>query len=236
MTSSVRTRLAVLLVALLALAAGCESKPTESTADQKTETAQKEQPSTAGEEAAPQEDEETAERGPSENAAAAIPTEEELAEMEPPPGGERPEFIVGETTPREVLETYPNWLEWYEEARPTEEGIEKLASLSEDATVTVYFGTWCGDSRRELARFWKALGEAERVELKVEYVALNPDFEAGEVEIEDEKIMYVPTFVVKKNGDEVGRIVESSPNGVENDLFDLLSGNAEGVITKREDL
>jgi hypothetical protein len=46
----------------------------------------------------------------------------------------------------------------------------------------------------------------------------------------------VPTFIVVRGGREVGRIVESSPNGVESDLLALLTGKAQGVISTRKDL
>jgi len=34
----------------------------------------------------------------------------------------------------------------------------------------------------------------------------------------------------------VGRIVETSPNGIEKDLLALLTGRARGVLTMRDDL
>ncbi len=50
------------------------------------------------------------------------------------------------------------------------------------------------------------------------------------------EILYVPTFIVSRNGQEVGRIVESSPNGIEKDLLALLTGRSRGLITSRADL
>jgi len=49
------------------------------------------------------------------------------------------------------------------------------------------------------------------------------------------ELEYVPTFVVSRGGAEVGRIVESSPGGVERDLGDLLRGDQTGIISGRED-
>lgn len=49
-------------------------------------------------------------------------------------------------------------------------------------------------------------------------------------------LRFVPTFIVERDGHEVGRIVEVSPNGIERDLLDLLSGARSGVISARTDL
>ncbi len=46
----------------------------------------------------------------------------------------------------------------------------------------------------------------------------------------------MPTFVVLRDGREVGRIVEESPHGVERDLLALLDGSARGVVSARDDL
>ncbi len=46
----------------------------------------------------------------------------------------------------------------------------------------------------------------------------------------------VPTLVVRSNGREVGRIVESSPTGIERDLLDLLTGRQGGLITSSAEL
>jgi hypothetical protein len=46
----------------------------------------------------------------------------------------------------------------------------------------------------------------------------------------------VPTFVVIRDGREVGRIVESSPRGVESDLGALLRGECRGVVSSRTDV
>ena len=48
--------------------------------------------------------------------------------------------------------------------------------------------------------------------------------------------VYVPTFVVESAGVETGRIVETSPHGIEFDLAALLDGEVTGVVAVREEL
>jgi hypothetical protein len=46
----------------------------------------------------------------------------------------------------------------------------------------------------------------------------------------------VPTFIVRRGGHEVGRVVEEAPHGIETDLLALLTGEAGGVLSGRPDL
>ncbi len=54
--------------------------------------------------------------------------------------------------------------------------------------------------------------------------------------VTENDVRYLPTFIVRRDGREVGRIVETSPNGIEHDLLALLTGKAHGVIATRTDL
>ena len=54
--------------------------------------------------------------------------------------------------------------------------------------------------------------------------------------LEGREILYVPTLIVSRDGVEIGRIVESSPNGVETDLVALITGEAQGWLSGRNDL
>jgi hypothetical protein len=76
----------------------------------------------------------------------------------------------------------------------------------------------------------------EELPFRVEYVALDRQREEPGGRSAGQDIRFVPTFVVRRGGEEVGRIVETSPHGIENDLLALLTGEAHGVLSAREDL
>jgi septum formation inhibitor-activating ATPase MinD len=50
------------------------------------------------------------------------------------------------------------------------------------------------------------------------------------------ELEYVPTIVVRRDGQELGRIVEESPAGIEQDLLALLLGESSGVVTANPEL
>ena len=144
--------------------------------------------------------------------------------------------LVGPTT-REKVEASPEWVQAEVEAKPDPEAAKALAAVPAGAEVTVYLGTWCGDSRREVPRFWKALDtEGGAVPFQVRYIGVDQDKKQPADLLKENDVRYLPTFIVRRGGHEVGRIVESSPHGVEQDLLALLTGKASGVLTTRQDL
>ena len=107
-----------------------------------------------------------------------------------------------------------------------------MAAAGAEARVTVFLGTWCSDSRRELSRWWRALDENMGiVGFEVRYVGIDRDKREPAELLVGAEIERVPTFVVRRAGAEVGRVVEESPHGIERDLLALLDGSVEGVIS-----
>lgn len=139
---------------------------------------------------------------------------------------------------REAIEAAaPEWVQALVEAKPDAAAAQALAQVEPGAEVTVFLGTWCGDSRREVPRLWSAIDAAGgMVPFKVTYIGVDREKKDPAGQAAKSDIRYVPTFIVVRDGREVGRIVESSPHGVEADLLALLTGKAQGVISTREDL
>src|SRR5918992_1510365 len=117
------------------------------------------------------------------------------------------------------------------------EGQQEPVPVAPGAEVIVFVGTWCGDSKREVPRLWKALDETGgMVPFAVRYVGVDRDKKEPAADLAESAVRYLPTFIVVRDGRERGRIVETSPHGVERDLLDLLTGKARGVLATREDL
>jgi thiol-disulfide isomerase/thioredoxin len=144
---------------------------------------------------------------------------------------------VGPVTREQIETAAPQWVQIQVEAKIDSEVARALASVEPGAEVTVFLGTWCGDSGREVPRFWRALDEAgSTFPFKVRYIAVDEEKKEPAEAVRESDIRYVPTFIVYREGREVGRIVEESPNGIEKDLLALLTGREKGLITTREDL
>ena len=148
--------------------------------------------------------------------------------------------LLGEVTREEIEAAVPSWVSAEVEAEPDPQAARALTEVEPGARVTVYLGTWCADSRRELARLWRAfdeIGVLDPAELpfELEYVGVGRGKDEPADRLAGVGLRYVPTFVVARGGREVGRMVEVSPHGIEHDLLALLRGEAEGVVTARDD-
>ncbi len=145
--------------------------------------------------------------------------------------------LLGPKSRSEVEAAMPDWVGATIEAQPDMEAALDLADLEFDAEVRVFFGSWCSDSKRELSRLWKALDlVGGEVGFPIRYVAVDRSKTEPAEALGGREILYVPTFVVERDGVEIGRIIEQSPNGIEIDLLALLNGESSGWISTRPDL
>lgn len=148
--------------------------------------------------------------------------------------------LLGDVT-REAVESFAtDWIEAEVSAQPDLEAAKALAMVDPGAEIEVLFGSWCSDSRREVPRLWKALDlmsdQGGAPPFKLRYVAVDREKKQPAAELSACGVRYLPTFIVRRDGREVGRIVETSPNGVEKDLGALLTGRVAGTLTTRTDL
>ncbi|MEO9871912.1 hypothetical protein [Ekhidna sp.] len=121
--------------------------------------------------------------------------------------------------------------EWYEENyKDHQVDINILSTIELPDSITVFMGTWCGDSRREVPRFIKIL-ESQNYDMhKLKIICLNTGFQnykqAPEREERGVDIHRVPTFVFhEREGLEIGRIVEEPVISLEQDILKVLKGD-----------
>lgn len=151
-------------------------------------------------------------------------------------GGDEP-VLLGPVARSELEAAVPSWVAATVDAPIDEEAATALAAVEPGARVTVLLGTWCSDSRREVPRLWRALDQVGGlVPFEIDYLAVDEDKEEPAALVAGRDLRYVPTFIVSRDGEEVGRVVEVSPNGIEHELLALLTGTESGVVTAREDL
>lgn len=144
---------------------------------------------------------------------------------------------VGPVTREEIEAADPSWVKAQVEAQPDAAAARALASVEPGAQVTVFLGTWCDDSRREVPRLWRAFDEAGGpFPFEVRYIGVDRAKKEPAELVTGSDVRYVPTFIVTRGGREVGRIVESSPRGIEQDLLAILKGEQTGMVTNSEDL
>lgn len=123
------------------------------------------------------------------------------------------------------MEAFDDWFgSGYENYQPDLETMEALKPLIKDVDITVFLGTWCEDSHRDLPDFFKILDDLDYDESRLTMYAVDEEKVSPEEEIEAYDIIQVPTFIFYRDGKEINRIVEYSIRTIERDMLDILSG------------
>lgn len=113
---------------------------------------------------------------------------------------------IGNIGSAQLLKEYPAFADEYEAYQLSDEQKQQLNNISEKAHVDVYFGTWCHDSAREVPRFLKAFEQHPNISYTL--IGLDYDKQEPAQRAQAAGIKFTPTFVIKQNDKEIGRIIE----------------------------
>ena len=137
----------------------------------------------------------------------------------------RHEGALGEITEEKLWEIVPTWKSLLDNYRPNPDSVATLKNINEDTQLTVILGTWCHDSKDHVPRFLKAVQVANNKHLRVKLIALDRGFSKSTDKLQRYQITNTPTFIVERNGHELGRINETPAVPlVEDDLVAILNG------------
>lgn len=106
--------------------------------------------------------------------------------------------------------------------------VNQLKDSLKNYKIKAFYGTWCGDSKREIPKFYKVLDKAGFNKNSLEVIAVDRKPEAYKASPNGEEkglnIHRVPTFIFYKNNKEVGRIVEYPKQDFERDILTIIIG------------
>lgn len=134
--------------------------------------------------------------------------------------------IVGKTTSQEVREQHGVFDIYTKRYSPHTPSVTYLSEIKDSVQIYVLFGTWCHDSKKQVPAFIKTLEEANNPLIKVEYIALTKSKTDPEDEYKRWGLKLTPTFVIYRNGIELGRIIEEPKAKLEQDLVTILQSES----------
>jgi thiol-disulfide isomerase/thioredoxin len=128
---------------------------------------------------------------------------------------------------REGLVNFPEMKERYDEEYPAympdSTVIDSLKLLVKDQKITVVLGTWCGDSKLQVPHFLKIIDELGIPEERLKFISVDGSKKAEDGILKGLNIQRVPTFIFyDKEKKEIGRIIESPENTLEEDMLQIL--------------
>jgi thiol-disulfide isomerase/thioredoxin len=134
------------------------------------------------------------------------------------------EFLTGPVTESQIREIsiFDVYTVRYQ---PNESLIKKLNAVQDSIFIDVYMGTWCHDSKREVPALFKIMETLDNPLFSASYTALEYRRRGPKEIIEENNIKRTPTFIIYKNGKEVGRIIEEAKQSIEADLYNVIIGD-----------
>lgn len=147
--------------------------------------------------------------------------------IKPAPKAKAKTMLLGKQD-RTALEEAP-FASWYNtnyaKYTVSEAQIPEIKKNLKGVTITTFMGTWCGDSKRETPRIFKILDEASFKNKNLELITVDRSKKNPKELTEGNNIIRVPTFIFKKDGKEIGRIVERPVESLEADILKILNGD-----------
>lgn len=107
--------------------------------------------------------------------------------------------------------------------QPDSASVAFLSHFNHIVDIKILFGTWCHDSKREVPAFIKTMEQANNPKFRIQYIPVNDDKMDPNGFYERYNLQYTPTFIILKDGNEIGRVVESPIESIEQDLVQILN-------------
>ena len=91
-----------------------------------------------------------------------------------------------------------------------------------DIDIIILFGSWCSDSQREVPRFLEILKIVDYPMDMLTILAVDRNKVIDGIDVSIYDLKFVPTFIIMKDGKELGRIIEEPKVSLESDLIEIL--------------
>lgn len=159
--------------------------------------------------------------------------------------GEKGPYLVGEVTREDIVAGFPAWNDSAAAYAPEPGAVARLAAVSRPVEVVCVLGTWCGDSRREVPRFWKIMESAANPNLRLRMFAVGRKDDATALAKSEAVgaprdiravwgVTLVPTFIFRAAGEELGRIIEIPTGALEGDAAGIAAPAAPTTGTSEQ--
>lgn len=116
--------------------------------------------------------------------------------------------------------------------KPDSNAVKYLKQHLRNYEMVVLMGTWCDDSQNLMPKFYKVLQLTGYPMAKYNMFGVDRAKTTKNIEHRLYKLDKVPTIIVYKNHNELGRIVETVKKNVETDLVQLIRKDVEASEAK----
>ena len=137
-------------------------------------------------------------------------------------------MLIGQCNREAFKDTSFNWwwMSEYNFYNIDSASLKEIKNNLKGVDIKIVMGTWCSDSRREVPRFFKILDSVNYPSDKVKIICVDEDKKTNGDELNNLKIELVPTIIFSKDGNELGRIIESPHDTLEKDMIKILTAHS----------
>lgn len=105
---------------------------------------------------------------------------------------------------------------------PDTSALRMIAPCMKNITVKLVMGTWCGDSKEQVPRFYKILDLLRFDYNRLSLICVDRAKAAPGIDLTPLAITLVPTFIFYRDEKEIGRIVETPAISLEKDMLKII--------------
>lgn len=138
-------------------------------------------------------------------------------------------MLIGHCTRAAFADTsFSGWFNSeYKMYLPDSVTVREIEYNLNDVKTTIIMGTWCSDSREQVPHFLKVMDEAGYAENDITMICVNHDKKDSSGSVDSLNVELVPTFIFYRGGKEIGRIIETPQQTMEEDIYTVLKGSTE---------
>ncbi|MEE9152136.1 MAG: thioredoxin family protein [Thermoplasmata archaeon] len=106
--------------------------------------------------------------------------------------------------------------------KPNENSLDEIRANVKGLKIKIFCADWCPDCRMQLPRFLSvvlALGEEN---ISIEFIEVDRDKKDELGMAERMNVLAVPTFILFRDGEEIGRIIERPKDSMEKDIAGII--------------
>ncbi|MES2882884.1 MAG: thioredoxin family protein [Bacteroidota bacterium] len=116
---------------------------------------------------------------------------------------------------------------WYAQNQkgftPRPDAVTAFKAMKDSINIIVFGGTWCGDTKQLLPQFFSLTDAAGFAQERITMLGVDRSKKTVHHLTEAFGITNVPTFIIMKNGKEIGRVVEYGKYGaVDRELGEIV--------------
>ena len=135
--------------------------------------------------------------------------------------GER--VALGEVTPDQIIENFADYKRDYQNYVVDTLALGSLNIPPGNVEILILMATWCSDCQREVPRFFKVMDQLKNKNIKTKYICVDRSKKDENGIAESHEVEFIPTFIIKFNNEEIGRIVETAQISIEEDLIEIFT-------------